>query len=77
MSLYKKVHETLAFSKDQILFVGAHWDTYGLSPGFDDNGSGKEKRSGGTEQWKQKSRIPTWMGHLGQEVRGSNGFGTK
>ena len=27
-------------SKDRILFVGAHWDTYGLSPGFDDNGSG-------------------------------------
>ena len=35
-----QVHEILTFSKDRILFVGAHWDTYGLSPGFDDNGSG-------------------------------------
>ena len=41
-------HETLVFLKDRILFVGAHWDTYGLSPGFDDNGSGKEERSEGT-----------------------------
>ena len=27
-------------SLDRILVVGAHWDTYGLSPGFNDNGSG-------------------------------------
>ena len=27
-------------SEDRILIVGAHWDTYGLSPGFNDNGSG-------------------------------------
>lgn len=27
-------------SEDQILVVGAHWDTFGLSPGVDDNGSG-------------------------------------
>lgn len=27
-------------SKDKILVVGAHWDTFGLSPGFNDNGSG-------------------------------------
>ena len=27
-------------SQDRILIVGAHWDTFGLSPGFNDNGSG-------------------------------------
>lgn len=27
-------------SLDRILVIGAHWDTYGNSPGFDDNGSG-------------------------------------
>ena len=28
------------YSKDQVLVIGAHWDTYGMSPGFNDNGSG-------------------------------------
>ena len=23
-----------------VLVIGAHWDTYGMSPGFNDNGSG-------------------------------------
>ena len=27
-------------SLDRILVVGAHWDTFGVSPGFNDNGSG-------------------------------------
>lgn len=27
-------------SMDRILVIGAHWDTYGQSPGLDDNGSG-------------------------------------
>ncbi len=25
---------------DRIIVVGAHWDTYGVSPGYNDNGSG-------------------------------------
>ena len=28
------------YSKGQVLVIGAHWDTYGMSPGFNDNGSG-------------------------------------
>ena len=27
-------------TNDQIVVIGAHWDTYGLSPGLNDNGSG-------------------------------------
>ena len=27
-------------SQDRVLVVGAHWDTFGVSPGFNDNGSG-------------------------------------
>ena len=27
-------------SNDRIVLIGAHWDTFGVSPGLNDNGSG-------------------------------------
>ena len=52
-------------SNDRIVLIGAHWDTFGLSPGLNDNGSGVASLlEVGTKSLICKKRISLPFSHV-------------